>query len=180
MRRRSIAFWVSLSVHAGIAAVVVVFSSGDSQAIGAVGSTAAPRTIHLTGRSAERLPGRDMLFEVLNGAGMPIHLTSATGDSAVGLAWWSPSVGLWLALDRLPATPSGRRLDVSLQMGAQRAEPLGTIEVDEQGSGRIVVVWTAERPIAKTPITLTVSEPGSLWRLRPAARVLAGSAPMRN
>jgi hypothetical protein len=110
---------------------------------------------------------------------MPIHLTSTSGDAAVGLAWWSPSVGLWLAIDRLPAAPSGRRLEVSLRVGSDTLEPVGTIDIDEHGSGRIVAVWTIARPAAGTPVTLTVSEPGSVWRfLRPRA-ALVGSAPMR-
>jgi hypothetical protein len=171
-RRRSIALWLSLSMHLGIGAIAVVLSSGLTNG-------ATPRTIQLSGKSAERVPGRDVLFEVLNGDGMPIHLKSATGDASIGLAWWSPAVGLWLAVDRLPAAPERRRLEVALQVGSQNSKPIGTIDVDEHGSGRIVVIWPTDRPAPETPVSLTVSVPGSFWPFARSLPALAGAAPMR-
>src|SRR6188508_2712647 len=133
MRRRSVALWLSISIHVGIGAFVVAWTSERSQGAGALDATESPRTIQLSGKFRERLPGRDVLLEVLNGDGMPIRLTSTTGEAAVGLAWWSPSVGLWLAVDDLSAAPSGRRLEVALRVGSDTVESVGTIDIDEHG-----------------------------------------------
>src|SRR6187455_1777247 len=141
MHRRSVGLWLSIAVHVGIGVLVVALTSERSQAAG--GPAASPRTIQLSGKSATKLPGRDVLLEVLSADGMPIRLTSTTGNAAVGLAWWSPSVGLWLAIDELSVASSGRRLEAFLQVGSNRPEPVGTIDVDEHRSGRIVTVWTA-------------------------------------
>ena len=105
MRRRSVALWLSVTGHLGIGVLVAVLTSERSHGAGALDTVESPRTIQLSGKSRERLPGRDVLLEVLNGDGMPIRLTSTTGDAAVGLAWWTPSVGLWLAVDDLPVAP---------------------------------------------------------------------------
>jgi hypothetical protein len=179
MRRRSVALWLSILVHVGIGVFVAALTSERSEGAAALDAAESPQTIQLSGKPRERLRGRDVLLEVLSGDGMPIRLKSTTGDAAVGLAWWSPSVGLWLAVDDMPAAPSGRRLEASLRVGSGARDPIGTIEIDEHGSGRIVAVWTAERPAADTPITLTVSEPGSLWRFLGPRSVLTGSAPMQ-
>jgi hypothetical protein len=171
--------WLSVTGHLGIGVLVAVLTSERSHGAGALDTVESPRTIQLSGKSRERLPGRDVLLEVLNGDGMPIRLTSTTGDAAVGLAWWTPSMGLWLAVDDLPVAPSGRRLEVSLRVGSNMLKPIGTIDIDEHGSGRIVAVWTTERPAPGIPITLTVSEPGSVWRFIRPREALVGSAPMR-
>jgi hypothetical protein len=179
MGRRSVALWLSVTGHLGIGALVAVLTSERSHGAGALDTVESPRTIQLSGKSRERLPGRDVLFEVLNGDGMPIRLTSTSGGAEVGLAWWTPAVGLWLAVDDLPAAPSGRRLEVSIRVGSDTPKPIGTIDIDGHGSGRIVTVWTTERPAPGIPIALTVSDAGSVWRfIRPRA-ALVGSAPMR-
>jgi hypothetical protein len=54
----------------------------------------------LRGDQRERHAGRDRLYEILSARdGVKVRLTSPSGDRAVGLAWWSPSRGLWLAVD---------------------------------------------------------------------------------
>jgi hypothetical protein len=170
MSRRPLALGVSLIAHVGLVAIVVV---------SAAHRRAGPHTIQLNGEPQERQAGRDMLFEVLRGDGIPIRLTSATGDSAVGLAWWSPSVGLWLATDRVSATPSGGSLRVSMQIGSGTPKRIGVMDINDDGAGRIVAVWADARPPAGTPVTLTVSERGSLWRWREPPTALAGTTPMR-
>ncbi len=172
MSRRPLAFGVSLAVHVGLVVLVVAAAARMS-------AEAPPRTIQLTGRSQDRQPGRDLLVEVLRANGMPIHLASTSGDAAVGLAWWSPSVGLWLATDRLPPALSGRSLHVALQVGDDARNRIGTIRIDEDGSGRIVAAWVTERPAAGTRITLTVSEADSSWRWRQPPATLTGTAAMR-
>jgi hypothetical protein len=172
MRRHPLAFGLSLALHLGLGAIVVMTTARMS-------ADAGPRTIQLNGTRQERQAGRDALFEVLRGDGMPIHLASASGDAAVGLAWWSPAAGLWLATDRLPHALSGRRLQVTLQVGDEAPTRIGPMAIDGDGSGRIVAVWNRARPAPGTPVTLTVSESESMWGWRPPATVLAGAAPMR-
>jgi len=172
MSRRPVALGVSLAVHVGLVALVLGVTTEMS-------ARAYPRTIQLNGRSQERLQGRDLMFEVLAGDGIPIRLTSAGGDAAVGLAWWTPSVGLWLATDRLPVNLSGRTLQVAMSVGDDIQHRIGTIEIDEDGSGRIVADWIVDRPAPGTPITLSVSEAGSSWWRRQPTTALAGTSAMR-
>ena len=172
MSHRPLALGVSLAVHVGLVALVVAAAARMS-------AEAAPRAIQLNGQSQDRQPGRDLLLDVLSADGVPIHLASTGGDDAVGLAWWSPSVGLWLATDRLPPALAGRSLHVAMQVGDDARQRIGTIEIDEDGSGRIVAAWITERPAGGTPVTLTVSETDSTWRWREPATALAGTAAMR-
>lgn len=177
MTHRPLAFGVSLAVHAGL--VVVLVASAASLGADEGYAAESPRTMQLNGRPQERQAGRDVLFEVLRGDGIPVRLTSATGDAAVGLAWWSPHVGLWLSADRLPATLSGRSLHVALQIGDAAAVPIGEMDIDDEGSGRIVAAWSHPRPARGTPVSLIVSDPGSLFVWRSPSTMIAGSAAMR-
>ena len=169
MQHRHVALWVSVAVHVGIGALVVTSARL---------AVASARTIQLNGTRAERGPGRDVLLDVLAGNGMALRLTRITDDAAVGLAWWSPTVGLWLAVDRLAAADAGKSFDVTLQVGEEPAERIGRIDIDEAGSGRIVSTWAIAYPPAGTPVTLAVTERDTL-RWRRSQTVLAASAPMR-
>jgi hypothetical protein len=171
MSHRPLALGVSLAVHVALVALVVA-------AAARISAETAPRTIQLNGRSQDRQPGRDLLLDVLSADGVPIHLASTGGDDAVGLAWWSPSVGLWLATDRLPPTLAERALHVAMQVGDNTRQRIGTIAIDEHGSGRIVAAWVTERPAPGTPVTLTISEADSTWRWREPAAMLVGTAAM--
>lgn len=139
---------------------------------------AAPRAIQLNGERAERGFGRDVLHDVLKGAGMPLRLTSLTGDDAVGLAWWSPSVGLWLAIDRVAEADADQSFEVTLQVGEGPAARVGRIDIDETGSGRIVSAWSGAYPAAGTPVTLTVSRL-RFPQWRPPVAVVTATTPMR-
>jgi hypothetical protein len=170
MPLRSVAFGLSLLVHGGlVAAIVTVQMSAD----------AAPRTIQLNGTRQERQAGRDLLHEVLVRPGIPIRLTSPVGNAAVGLAWWSPTVGLWLAADRLPASVSNRSLQVAMQVDGGAAVPIGEMNVDDEGSGRIVAAWVQPRPAPGVRVSLIVSDAGSLLRWRDPMTMIAGTAAMR-
>lgn len=171
MRRRPIALGVSLVAHVGLALVVLSTARMDADE--------SPRTVQLNGTRQDRQAGRDVLLDVLRGEGMPIHLASATGDAAVGLALWTPSVGMWLAIDRLPSAYAARSLQVSMQVGRGTPKAIGTMNIDEDGSGRIVAAWVNERPAPGTPITLTVSERDSVWGWRQPSPALTGTSPMR-
>lgn len=161
------AFWVSAGVHATILLGIVALA----------GSVAADnRTIRLNGTPAEREAGRDVLLEVLSGAGISLRLTSQGDEQTVGLAWWSPRVGLWLAVDQLPPERAGESLVVTLQVGDGPAERVGRMDIDETGSGRIVSAWSGDYPPAGTPVTLQISEPAALpWS--DADTLLSASAP---
>jgi hypothetical protein len=169
MQHRHVALWVSVAMHVGIVALIVAWARP---------SVARPRTIQLNGSRAERGPGRDVLLDVLRGNGMPLRLTSLTGDAAVGLAWWSPAVGLWLAVDRLAAADAGDSFDVTVQVGEGPMQRVGKIDIDETGSGRIVSTWAIAYPPAGTPVTLAVSPRDARDGRRPAP-MLTASAPMR-
>lgn len=177
MTRLPLAFGVSLAVHAGL--VVLLVSTAARLGANEGGVPEGPRTIQLNGRPQERQAGRDMLSEVLRGDGVPVRLTSPTGGAAVGLAWWSPHVGLWLAADRLPASLSGRSLHVTLQIDDATAIAIGDMHIDEEGSGRIVTAWAHTRPSRGTPVSLIVSDPGSVPGGRSPSMTLRGSAQMR-
>ena len=171
MRRQPVALGLSLAAHVALIATVAITARTHANA--------GPRTIQLNGTPQERQAGRDVLFDVLRGDGMPIRLGSTSDETAVGLAWWSPDVGLWLAVDRLPPHLAGARLHVTLRVGVAEPIPVGRMVIDDDGSGRIVASWTAERPAAGTPVALHVSDPQSSWSWTRSMTLLTGGAPMR-
>jgi hypothetical protein len=173
-RRRLAALWVSCATHLGIGAIVTALASFAN----AAGSAPSLRTIQLNGTRADRSAGFDVLRDILAGSGMPLRLTSPDGGEAVGLAWWTPTVGLWLAIDRARVDGEGRSLEVSVQVGEGPATTVARIDIDATGSGRIVSTWTREYPPAGTPVTLTVSAP-VFPRWRESVVELAATAPMR-
>lgn len=169
MRQRVIALWVSAGLHLAVLVALVLLAGNQG---------VAARTIQLNGSRVARDMGRDMLAEVLRGVGMSLRLESTESNDAVGLAWWSPAVGMWLAVDRLPTTMNGESLDVFLQIADGDPERIGSMEIDDTGSGRIVSVWEATYPPAGTPITLMVAERRRL-RWSESDVLLTGVAPMR-
>jgi hypothetical protein len=171
MGRHPLAFGLSLAAHVGVIAAIGMTARMNADA--------GPHTIQLNGTRQERGAGRDVLLEVLRGDGMPIHLASTTGAATVGLAWWSPDVGLWLAVDRVPPELAGSRLQVTLQVGSAPPTLVGAMTIDDEGSGRIVAACTEARPAAGTAVALHVSRSASSRGRRSRTALLRGGAPMR-
>jgi hypothetical protein len=133
-------------------------------------------TQQLKGDQAKRAVGRDRLFEILSADdAVRVRLTSPTGDPAVGLAWWSPSRGMWLAVD-LAHPYAGQSLR-AWEGRRERARPsVASVELDAKGSGRVVAVWSGSNELAPTdPITLTVTAQRGIWPFVQTSVVLTGT-----
>lgn len=168
---------MSTAAHLVVAVVLVALSVGGTSGVGR--AAGRPRVLQLSGPDHQRPAGPDPLFEILNASdGMPIHLAATGADASVGLAWWSPSTGLWLAVDRLPSSRSNRTLHLTLRVGDGEATTIGPIEIDANGAGKIIAIWTSAPPVTGTSVTLEVSEAGSRWLTHPSL-ALAGTASVR-
>ena len=85
---------------------------------------------------------------------------------AKGLAWFSPSRGIWLAVDGL-VSPSGDRV-FQLTASVAEREPirLGTVRVDPDGSGRMASVGAWVDTLARGgPLVFIVSDASGDVRL---------------
>jgi len=131
----------------------------------------------LKGDQRKRPAGRDVLFEILKADdGALVRLTSPTGDEAVGLAWWSPSRGLWLAVD-LASSHAGETLDVSQRTSDGSRSTVAQVEIGADGSGRIIALWDAgEKPKPAGPVTLSLTSRHGLWPFGQRSVILIGNS----
>jgi hypothetical protein len=103
-----------------------------------------------------------------------VRLTSPIGHEAVGLAWVSPSVGMWFALDLVTSHP-GETLK-TWRLGETR-HSLAAITLDADGSGRIIAVWEGRnRDPFPQPVTLEVTAQRGFWPFVTESLVLSGTA----
>lgn len=176
---RTAALLASVAGHAAlvIALTVVTFVTQNEPERGEEGPTGWLESgwRQLAGRSGgPRGLGRDAMQAVLSAPdGTMIRLRSSTGGAAVGLACWSPSVGLWIAVDQMPpGTP--RSLTVWLRAEDAHRRSLGRIELDASGSGRVIAVWNEPASLGDQ-VTLEVATSARLWPLTRSNVVLHGS-----
>jgi hypothetical protein len=171
---------ISGALHVALgAALVFVFAAPDSLAAASssIGSVANRRgTMQLRGDQRERRAGRDLLYEILSARdGVKVRLTSPSGEPVVGLAWWSPSRGMWLAVD-LANAHAGETLQAWLNDDDSSRTRLASVEIGADGSGRIVTAWDEDdMPRHAGPITLTLTSPRGPWPFSRAPLVLRGT-----
>jgi hypothetical protein len=171
---------ISGALHVALgAALVFVFAAPDrlAAASSSVSSVANRRgSMQLRGDQRERREGRDRLYEILSARdGVKVRLTSPTGEPAVGLAWWSPSRGMWLAVD-LANAHTGETLQAWLNDNDGSRTRLASVEIGADGSGRIVATWDdGDLRAHAGPITLTLTSPRGLWPFSRAPLVLRGT-----
>jgi hypothetical protein len=161
------------------AALVFAFAAPDrlAAASSSASSIANRRgSMPLRGDHRERREGRDRLYEILSARdGVKVRLTSPSGDPAVGLAWWSPSRGLWLAVD-LANAHAGETLQAWLNADDGSRTRLASVEIGSDGSGRVVAAWDdGDMPARATRITLTVTSTHGFWPFARAPLVLRGT-----
>jgi hypothetical protein len=178
IRRHSPAALVaSAAVHALLMSLIVWMPV--RAALRRASGTSAYGSQQLASGTATRGPGGDVLLEILRAPdGVAIHLVEPGGGPAAGLAWWSATEGLWLAVDRLPVRWSGRTLRVFLRPADGAPVSLGPIDIGTDGSGRVISVPNA-RPAAMAagPLTLEVSDIRRNWLFSStSSTVLQGAA----
>lgn len=173
--RRPLAALASMVIHVVLAVVVVAISS-RAAARGAASDQQPLGWQQLVGDAPRRSVGPDALEAILGAPdGVAIRLLSTNGTDAVGLAWWSPSQGMWLAVDRVDQAARRRRFDLWVRTGSARS-PLGTIEIDEHGSGRMIARLTSPAPPSGFAVTLDVTPQRRAWVWRASSPVLTGTA----
>jgi hypothetical protein len=118
------------------------------------------------------------LFDVLAAPDVVrvVLATTTTERSGQGLAWWSPSNGIGLAVDGLPALPSDRRYQLWLMPQDGPAMSLGTMKVDVGGSGRTLSLTPASDVIPPHgALMLALTEERASGSSRPSSAIqLAG------
>jgi len=90
-------------------------------------------------------PGRNGLYDVLAAPDVVRVVLNPVGDHAAmkGLIWWSPSIGLWLAIDDAPALLRGMKVNVELNASDRTPARAGTLRVAADGSARMVSLGDA-------------------------------------
>ncbi len=103
------------------------------------GTSESMRWQQLEGQSASAV-GSDALFEILDAPdAVLIFLMPRVPTGRVqGLAWWSPSRGLWFALDGAPSAVAGTKGVLWLRLPGQELISPGVVDIHSDGSGRIV------------------------------------------
>jgi len=117
----------------------------------------------------------DLALSILTAADMR-ELPLAGRDTAVATAaraYWSPTRGLLVVADRLPAPPPGRIYQVWI---IERGQPLSAGLLGDQSEGRGMLVAPPPRPGAGAAVTVAVTDepPGGLTAPSGTIR-LAGS-----
>jgi hypothetical protein len=170
---------LSGALHVALgAALVFVFAAPDSltAASSSIGGVANRRgSMQLRGDQRERREGRDRLYEILSARdGVKVRLTSPSGEPVVGLAWWSPSRGMWLAVD-LANAHAGETLQAWLNEDDGSRTRLASVEIGADGSRRVVAAWgEGDMPTHAGRITLTVTRTRGPWPFSRTPIVLRG------
>jgi hypothetical protein len=171
---------ISCVLHVALgAALVFLFAAPDSLAAASSSSGSVMNrrgTMQLRGDQRERPEGRDLLYEILSARdGVKVRLTSPSGEPAVGLAWWSSSRGMWLAVD-LANAHAGETLQAWLNDDDGSRTRLASVEIGADGSGRIVTTWDEDDMRGHAgPITLTLTSPRGPWPFSRTPIVLRGA-----
>jgi hypothetical protein len=178
--RSSLALVASCAVH-GLLAAVTLFAApvlGLPRETGPGSLADQEGVLQLRGDQAARAAGRDRLYEVLSASdGVKVRLTSPDQvDQSVGLAWWSPSRGVWLAIDRA-ASVAGETVQVWRASAGESRTRVADVVLDDTGSGRVVATWPD--PVGPEPdaqLILEVTGSRSPWLFARPAPFLRGGA----
>lgn len=174
---------VSALIHVTIGTALVLASAsaeGGSSGASSVAGSAPDGVRQLRGDDPKKALGRDRLYEILDADdAVRVRLTSPAGDPVVGLAWWSPSRGMWLAID-LATAYAGQTLQAFEGDGGRSGPPVARVELDSRGSGRVVAAWSSPKSVASTgSVTLTVTARRGVWPFNQTPMVLTGTGQAR-
>ena len=82
------------------------------------------------------------LFRVLAAPDV-VRIVLSPADADVptrGLAWWSPSRGLWFAVDAAGTAAIGHTVELSLGIPGRKPMSPGAVYIQPEGSGRMLAV----------------------------------------
>jgi hypothetical protein len=180
--RRSSAAIVSVCLHV---AVILSFWIVRFDAAGAANADLRPdyAVWNLVDARAGGAPGYDPLRAVLSAPDVVRVVLAPVGgrSDGQGLAWWSPSTGLWFAVDGLGVPPSRTRYRLRLTFGSGGRTTPGFIQIDSDGSGRMIAV--PRSPISVPPqdeVVFELVEQRGGWFSRSTEVLLSGSLVRRD
>jgi hypothetical protein len=126
------ALLLSAAIHSAVIGVVAMASLSPS-------TLGVFSWQQLEGQSESRT-GSNALVEILGAPDAVRIVVSPTraGDGTQGLAWWSPSRGLWFAIDGAPPPARERAFVLWLHLPGQPPISPGVIDIHADGSGRMV------------------------------------------
>jgi len=138
--RRTRGVTLSVMIHACVLGWILAVSTRVVQVRpSSTAPAGAMRWTQLEGDGPSR-PGRNGLFDILGADDVVrVVLRSPSGaDAPKGLIWWSPSRGLWFAIDDAPPQLQSRRLRLSIQPRGGAAMTVGVVRIDDDRSGRLL------------------------------------------
>jgi hypothetical protein len=149
--RHGQAIALSVGLHGLVIAtmVSVSFSIVDQSSMPSI--DASLRWQQLQGDSPPR-PGRNGLYDVLAAPDVVrVVLNPLEGHVPMkGLIWWSPSIGLWLAIDDAPAVLRGVKVNVELTANDRAPARAGTLRIAANGSARMISLGDARFLLDRT------------------------------
>ncbi len=152
---------LSIGLHASL--VLAIWLAATREAPGGQSST-----WHSPDRSTLDGEGRGHLFDILAAPDVRRVLLGAPlpRGRAKGLAWFSPSHGIWLAVDDLVSSSGDRAFQLTARVAGRQPIGLGTVRVDPDGSGRMASfgAWINALP-SGGPLVFTVSDASGDVRL---------------
>ena len=166
-------------LHVALGAMLVLTSApADRLAGGEItwAGLARDGVIPLRDGAGNPAVGRNAMLDILQAPdGFAVRLTSVDGGEEVGLAWLSPSRGMWLALDRM-TIEGGETVRAWQAIDDEPQVPLGALTLDDNGSGRMVVRWN-RRLVAgpRSRVTLQVTGRRGFWPFGREPVVLSGT-----
>lgn len=148
---------MSVCLHAALLVAVWPLSANVPSKT-AVRTDASRRWQQLAGQS--KTAGKlNRLFDILT-APDAVRFALKPVDSNLptrALGWWSPTHGLWFALDAATASARGRTFPLTLTIPQQRPVTPGVIYVHEDGTGQMLSLGDLSGVLADTGvITLSV------------------------
>jgi hypothetical protein len=152
---------VSAGVHAVvIAALWSVRSAGAAQPFDTDPPHDVERRWNPVTADGEGGGARSRILEVLQSPdAVRVILTPVSAEQrGKGLAWWSPTRGIWMAVTGLAALPLGHAYH--LWLVRQDGPPLhvGGIGVNEDGTGRLLALTRPDAGAIEGPVVIVVTE----------------------
>src|SRR5436190_1076061 len=156
-RSSTLAAMVSAALHAaGIAALWFLHAA---PAGARMFDTELPATERRWNRiSADGTAGinASRITQVLQAAdAVRVMLTPASAQaSGQGLAWWSPTRGIWIAVEDLPALPRDHAYQLWLVRRDGPAVYVGWLGVSDEGAGRMLAIARDGAPPIEGPVMI--------------------------
>jgi hypothetical protein len=154
---------LSAGFHVTLLVTVWIISAQGAEfgIAGEATSRSAMRWRQLEGASKQSV-GSNALFDVLAAPDVVRIVLSPVGPDVPtrGLAWWSPSHGLWFAVDAVDKAAIGHTVELWFGIPGQKPIRPGVVYVHPDGSGRMLAIADVASLVPQNGV-ITLSLTGS-------------------